>query len=184
LPGPGTLTQVLIGRQIVSAGAVRAPLGVSRLEVETELRPQRHRWLSPGWYLRRPHSQGCDRATCRSSGPRSSISSSISRPPRCLASRCRSICNSSLCEHRMSLLRCMSLDLALFCRANRAERCPQLGVERSQRGGRHWAVDDPNRTSGRRAGRMVLEYSREFRTTRIQNDSGLPQGPAMRSVAG
>jgi hypothetical protein len=35
--------------------------------------------------------------------------------------------------------------MALFCRANRAERCPQLGVERPQRGGRHWAVDDVGR---------------------------------------
>ena len=32
----------------------RAPCG----RRSDELRPQRHRWLSPGWHLRRPHSQG------------------------------------------------------------------------------------------------------------------------------
>ena len=32
------------------------------------------------------------------------------------------------------------------CDLRAADQCPQLGVERTQRGGRHWAVHDPTET--------------------------------------
>jgi hypothetical protein len=42
------------------------------------------------------------------------------------------------------LLRCMSQKLARMRPTGRADQCPQLGVERTQRGRRFWAVHDPN----------------------------------------
>ena len=59
--------------------------------------------------------------------------------------------------------------MAPFCRADRTSQCPKLGGERTQRGGRHWAVDDTQ--LGHWPAGVVA-------ATSIQNDSVLPQGPA------
>jgi hypothetical protein len=45
--------------------------------------------------------------------------------------------------------------LARSCRAGGADQCPKLGVERTQRGRRLWAVHDPSRTSAASSGPVI-----------------------------
>ena len=73
---------------------------------------------------------------------------------------------------QVDLLRCMRPFVARMRPAGRADQCPQLEVERTQRGRRLWAVHEPERTpiTGQGVTCSVAMTSRaEWRRRAIQN---------------